>query len=1162
MARKKKRSILWILIPVVLMGIIGLFLIHYFLDPDLYRNVIQESLSAALGREVSIGKAKISVWGGLGIAFEEFRIRDRSLTFDLLRSKRLILKLKLLPLLRREIKWKRIIFEQPTLYLQRDKNGRFNIYDRPLTKDRLKASEQKMIQTLSTLFGGSFTLRNGEILFSDASLSESPLITKIQSFNLQFSKVSYGKPFPFEVSGKIDHSRKEGQFSVAGAIRNLPEDLDLSKGSVEAEVKLTGIETSHFWAYLKTLLPMKAISGTLDLNAHYQGTISGTFKTSARIKLRDVVYDHPQVFAYILTPKWLNINLDVDYDSKEIKVTHLALELPKLGINAKGKIYGIGTKEMGMEAEAQSGPFDLSEGKKLIPYRIIAPDVSDQLFRAEGNGPVQIVSVKLSGKMPEIDHCDQLKYAHTLSVEMKLNKARVKFPWNLPELEDLKGHLFFKEGNLSLREVEGKLLHSSIDRANGTFYQLLLAPTLQIFSEGRLNLMDLPSLMKIGEPTGPFSEIFSPMTSLSGTAQYRLSMKGGLKPPLHLQHQGVYQLSKVRFTHSQVPFPIMIVEGKVNLSNENLQWSGAKVEFGHSSLSTNGSWSDAGKSEPFEMIVRGRVDLRNLLDLSQFPILPEEIRLKAREIESLSGTGQFSFKARRPAGHPSLSYEGEFMPKDAHLLPKGISSPLILRNGILSFSDLGVIFSKMRVQSGNSSVILDGSIKEGNLNLTTSGTINLKTLHSLLQSPLISDQMGPQMDEIQDLSGGADVRAKWFGKTRQWIHALREGEIRLRDVSFHHRKIPVPISHIEGTFLFSPEQVRFDGVKGKLRDSPIVLSGSIPRAGQRVASGKAVSIQLSSSQLDLDPLFPKREKTTPTSFEGIRGWLSNWTLDGKLNVDQGKYQALHYQDLKAEMKTTDGKLLIHPFQIKADGGDAWGEGWIQPTEEGIRFEIKPRISNMEAKAFLRTLLQMGEEEKVMVSGRVHISKVELRGEGENFQKVKESLNGRMKLEIEEGVIERFNILSKIFSILNVSQLLKGRLPDLKTRGLPFHQIMANIYVKDGVASTDDFVVDSDAMKITLIGKVDLGKNQIDARIGVHPLVTLDTVLSKIPIIGYVLTGKEKGFLSFIYEVSGDLDDPKIEAIPIKSLGQGFWGIIQRLLETPLRPFQKAPTPDQ
>ena len=44
----------------------------------------------------------------------------------------------------------------------------------------------------------------------------------------------------------------------------------------------------------------------------------------------------------------------------------------------------------------------------------------------KGKGPVQIMSVRLAGKMPEIDHCDQLVNAHVLSVEVKLNGARIE----------------------------------------------------------------------------------------------------------------------------------------------------------------------------------------------------------------------------------------------------------------------------------------------------------------------------------------------------------------------------------------------------------------------------------------------------------------------------------------------------------------------------------------------------------------------------------------------------------------------------------------------------------------------------------------------------------------------------------------------------------------
>jgi len=1174
MARRKKWSFLLILIPIIAVGIFFFLSIHYVIDPDLYRNVIQKSLTLALGREVTVGKARITLSAGVGVAFEDFRIKDRSLSFDLLQSKRLILNAKIFPLLRKEVKWKRIILERPILQVHRDKNGRFNIFDGLLTPEGLKASQQKIVQTLATLFGGSFTLRGGEISFLDESLGDSPLTTKIRSFNLQIPEVSYQKPFPFRLGGKTVYPEGEGQFSIAGTIRNIPEDMDFSKGRVEAELDLNGIEILHFWPYLKTFLPMKTISGILDLKAHYQGDFSGALKTSAKIKFRNLVYDHPQVFSYVLNPKWVDLDLDVEYDLKDIRVSRLSIKLPEIWVKAKGRIYAVGSNEMGMEAEAQSGLFDLSDGKKFIPYRIITKDVSDPLFRSEGSGPVQILSVKLSGRMPEIDHCDQLQNARTLSVEMKADKVRLKFPWDLPSLEDFKGHLLFKDGHLNVEGAEGRVLHSTIDHANGIFYQFLLIPTLQLNGEGRVDLADLLSLMKSGVPSNDLSRTLSPITSISGRANYRISVKGELKPPLHFQHQGVYSLSKVRFTHPQFPFPVLIGEGKVDLSNEHLQWSRAAVMFGNSSLLTDGSWKRDEKLRPFEMVAKGRVDLKNLFALSQSPLFPEEVRLKAKGIESLSGVGQILFKGQRLATPYPFSYEGELIPREVQLLPKGVSAPLIFREGILSFSNVGLSFSKVKIQSGNSILTVDGSVKQEALNLSTSGTIDLGELHGLLPSPLFSDQVRSEMQGIQQINGQAEVRLRWLGKVGEWTKALKEGEVRLRGISFRHEKIPVPLSQVEGSLLLSPTQVQIDGLKGRLGDSPITLSGALSRISpsypsaappgdgtdsHSAGSGRWLSLEISSSQLDLDPIFPKRKETSPTSFEKVRNWLSNWSIECKVNADQGSYRGFRYRDLKVGMKSTDGKLLLHPFQFEGDGGNLWGEGWIQPSERGINFEIKPRLSNMDAKGFLRALFQKGEGQKVTVTGRIHIDKVELRGEGEDFQRAKESLNGRLRLQLENGVIERFNLLAKIFSILNVSQLFRGRLPDLAHKGLPYHQIMANIHIKDGIASTDDFVVDSDAMKITILGNVDLGKNLIDARIGIHPLVTLDTVLSHVPIAGYILTGDNKAFLSYVYEIKGNLDDPKIEAIPIKSMEEGFLGVIKRLLETPLRPFQKSPS---
>jgi hypothetical protein len=1036
-----------------------------------------------------------------------------------------------------------------------------------LTDEALKRAEKKILETLTSLFGGSLTLWNGEIFFSDERVSPSPLKTEIRSFRFELSKISYREAFPFRINGTIIHSKKEGQFSINGTIQDIPEDLDFSKGRIQAEVKIKGIETFHFWPYLKTILPMNMLSGVLDLNADFQGNFQAAFKTSAKIRFKQLLFDYPKVFSSVFTPKWVNIDMAADYNLKNFNIPRLSIELPELWVKAKARIYDIGSKDMGMEAEAHSSPFDIAEGKKFIPFRIITPDVSDLLIRSEGKGSFQIVSVRLAGKMPEIDQCDQPANAHALSIEAKLDGAWLKLPWNFPTFEDLKGQLLFQKGDLHLRDVEGRIFHSTLEKVNGTFHELLHAPMLRIDCQGKFDLMDLPSLAKTEGFPEEFGRTLSSVHIHSGKAHYSLSAKGVLKPPFQFQHQGVYTLSKVRLNYSPIPFPILIGDGRMQLSHRDLQWSEAKVEFGHSSLTMSGSWNHGEKDPPLEIIAKGRMDLRNLFALFQSSLFPEEIRSKANGFEALSGTSQISLKGKTLPGTSHFSYEGEIFPREALLLQKGNPIPFTIREGGISFSNVGLGFLKTKVLSGNSSLILDGLIREGNVSLSARGVIDLKQLFSLMKSPLIPDQLRSEGEGIQEITGGAEVHLKWLGKVEDWGSALKEGEIRLKGMNLQHREVPVLFSHIEGSLIVTPEQIRFVDLKGKVGDSPLTVSATLSRhssslppisSHQALESGRRLSFQISSPQLDLDPIFPKKEGTSPTSFKKVRDWLSHWSTDGKVEIGEGTYRGLRYQNLKSEMKTIDGTLFIRPFQFKSDGGDFWGEGWIKPTEKGIRCEIKPRVSNMEAKAFLRTFFQKGEEEKVEVTGRVHIDKVELRGEGEDFQKMKESLDGNLRFEIENGVIERFSILSKIFSILNVSQLFKGRLPDLKTKGLPYHSMMATIHVTQGIVSTNDFLVDSDAMRITLFGKVDLGKNLIDARIGVHPLVTIDTIISRVPVVGYILTGKDKAFITYFYGVNGNLDDPKIEAIPLKSIEEPSWGVIKRLLETPLRPFQKTP----
>ncbi|MGQ9645753.1 MAG: YhdP family protein [Thermodesulfobacteriota bacterium] len=1163
MMRPRKRWLLiWIVVPALLLGIVGYLFYHYFFDPTFYKGILEASLSKLLHKEVFIGRANLSLWDGVGFVFEDFHVKDHFSGPDLFYSRRLILKAKLYPLLKGEVRWKRIVLDQPVLHLLRDREGRLNLLGDFVTARKTEVSPQKFVQALSTLFGGSITLKNSEISLSDESLGATPLLTQIKGLHFSLSDVSHGNPFPFRLSGTVVHSNREGRIAMSGTIQNIPEEMNLSRGSLDARVELKGIHAHHFWPYLKSLLPMERLSGTLDMVARYQGDFQGNFKASAHFRLKDVILDYPKVFPEVIRPKWMHIDLTMRYDHPDLMVPLLSIELPELWVKAKGKIYRIGSKQMGLDAEAQTGSFDLSEGKKFIPLRIITRDVSEPLSHSVGNGPVQILSVKLSGKMSEIEHCDQPRYAHLLSAEVKVDGVRLKLPWDLPLLEKFKGHLSYKNGDLQVIETRGRVFHTRIDRANGTFHQLLQTPKLEANLEGQMDLKDLASFLPIKELAADIPDVFSPMKIDSGRADYRLFIKGVLRPPFHFEHQGSYRLWKVRLTHQHIPLTLSIAEGKIDLSNAGVQWSETKVGLGNCSFLMSGSWKKDGGTHPLALTIRGDADVKDLLSLARAPLFSEQVGSRTEWIEELSGKAGFFFKGRGQGGLNFSSYEGEVTPREIHLRPKGTSISVVFKGGALCFSPLGVLFSKFMLYSNHSSLVVDGRITERAVDVTTRGSIDLKDLFSLLQTSICPEPIRIPLKRIEKISGIAEGHGRWTGRRDEGMALLKEGEIQLRELSFKHQEMAAPFSSVEGAVLLSPEQVRITGFQGQIGKSPIFFSGtlSLSPGAQKVSGvqGKHLLFQLHSPSLDFDSFLPKRVGERPLSLEKLGDWLSTWSLQGKVEVEQGRYQDLSFSDLKVEMKTVGEKLVFEPFQFKALGGDLWGEGWIEPIERGVRFEIKPRLSNMEAKAFLRALLQKAEEERTELTGRVHLDRVTLRGEGRDFQRVKESLNGAFRLEVENGMIKRWKILGRIFSILNVSQWFLGRLPDLKTKGLPYHRIVANVHVEGGIVSTEDFVVKSDAIRITLVGRINLVTNQIDATIGVHPLVTIDKILSHLPLAGYILTGEDKAFLSYVYEVKGDLEDPKIEAVPIKGLGQNLWGIIKRLLEIPIRPF-KRPT---
>ena len=50
------------------------------------------------------------------------------------------------------------------------------------------------------------------------------------------------------------------------------------------------------------------------------------------------------------------------------------------------------------------------------------------------------------------------------------------------------------------------------------------------------------------------------------------------------------------------------------------------------------------------------------------------------------------------------------------------------------------------------------------------------------------------------------------------------------------------------------------------------------------------------------------------------------------------------------------------------------------------------------------------------------------------------------------------------------------------------------------------------------GKLDLNTKKIKVDLGAQPFVTIDSILSKIPLVGYILTGKDRALLVYYFKI--------------------------------------------
>ncbi|MGC8493980.1 MAG: AsmA-like C-terminal domain-containing protein [Syntrophobacteraceae bacterium] len=172
--------------------------------------------------------------------------------------------------------------------------------------------------------------------------------------------------------------------------------------------------------------------------------------------------------------------------------------------------------------------------------------------------------------------------------------------------------------------------------------------------------------------------------------------------------------------------------------------------------------------------------------------------------------------------------------------------------------------------------------------------------------------------------------------------------------------------------------------------------------------------------------------------------------------------------------------------------------------------------------------------------------------GENQADISRSLEGKVAFLAKNGRVFRFNVFTKIISLLSISEIYRGVLPNLLAKGCPYKTLQVQGTIKDGRLILADSFLDGPSIKMVFSGQIDLVSRKMNVIALVAPQRTVERVVNATPVLGHVL---KEAFVTVPVRISGNVEAPSVVLLSPGAVGHELLGVMQRLIKLPFTIFQ-------
>lgn len=237
--------------------------VHYYLTDERVKALVIPQAEAALGRDVSIGDIKIGLLSGITIT--DFRIKEDNRKSDFVSAGAFVLSYNLMPLLQKKLVISEIRFDEPSVQISRDKNGKFNFSTLALLSEKTAEDTPPKSSSVPAALPLALTvnqiqINNARIKIND-QLGEIPAVDATANANLgvtlgnTITEMQYRGSYDFDAA--ITYGKAKSTLNGKGHISQNDIDIIMDINLEDEQV--------HTEADIKSY--MQSPNATLNINS-------------------------------------------------------------------------------------------------------------------------------------------------------------------------------------------------------------------------------------------------------------------------------------------------------------------------------------------------------------------------------------------------------------------------------------------------------------------------------------------------------------------------------------------------------------------------------------------------------------------------------------------------------------------------------------------------------------------------------------------------------------------------------------------------------------------------------------------------------------------------------------------------------------------------------